>query len=140
MLNELSFVFVFIFLSKNVCCFSFFFFVEQIVFESSVRELAQATDKSVFKVLREMILLSQFHCISQNLGYFVSNGLISVKEGKALPERINKLCASVAKVSLSICDAFAIPQRLMPPIAMDWVEYNKWDNEGEFMLQHPLQP
>lgn len=100
----------------------------------------QVTDKSVFNLLRDIILLSQYHCISQNLGFFVSNGLISVEEGKALPERINKLCASIAKVSLSICDSFGIPEKLMPPIAMDWIEYNRWDNEGEFMLQHPLKP
>ena len=80
-----------------------------------MRQLERITDDSVAQVVRKCILLAQYHCISKVLGYMVSNGLMSVNEGKALPERINSLCADLAKVSLSICDAFDVPEKILTP-------------------------
>ena len=37
-------------------------------------------------------------------------------------------CKKIAPVCLSLCDGFDIPECMLPPIAMDWIQYNAYDN------------
>ena len=47
-----------------------------------------------------------------------------------------KLCQELGPHALSLCDAFAITDTMLSaPIALDWVNYNTYDNQGELMTQ-----
>ena len=39
---------------------------------------------------------------------------------------MSKLCAELRPHSLSLVEAFGLPDNLLAPIAFDWVEYNSW--------------
>lgn len=42
------------------------------------------------------------------------------------------LCADLGPQSLAICESFAITDTMLSaPIALDWVDYNTYDNQGE---------
>lgn len=42
------------------------------------------------------------------------------------------LCKELAPSSQRLCDSFGIPDHLVAaPIAADWIDYNKVDNQGE---------
>ena len=44
------------------------------------------------------------------------------------------LCAEIAPASQHLIDAFGIPPHLQAaPIAADWEEYNRVDNQGELI-------
>merc|ERR1712013_663982 len=91
-------------------------------------------------LMKQCTLLSQYADISKWFGYLVGHRIVDVDDGEVLREKMNALCAKMAPMSLSVCEAFGVPEKLMPPIAMDWIEYNQWDNNGEILLQHPLKP
>ena len=45
-----------------------------------------------------------------------------------------RLCAEIAPASQHLIDAFGIPPHLQAaPIAADWEEYNRVDNQGELI-------
>ena len=42
------------------------------------------------------------------------------------------LCEKISPQTLQLCDAFKITDEMISaPIALDWVDYNVCDNEGE---------
>lgn len=90
-------------------------------------------------LVAKCLLLSQYADIQKHLGWLLTNGLMQKSDTKVLRERFNALAAELAPASLSMCESFGIPKKMLGPIAMDWVEYNKWDNNGEILLQHPLK-
>ena len=48
-----------------------------------------------------------------------------------------KLCQELGHHALTLCDAFAITDTMLSaPIALDWVQYNTYDNQGELMSQN----
>ena len=54
----------------------------------------------------------------------------------AVKETAIKLCQDLGPHALSLCDAFAITDTMLSaPIALDWVQYNTYDNQGELMSQ-----
>ena len=45
-----------------------------------------------------------------------------------------KLCQELGPSSLALCESFAISDTMLSaPIALDWVKYNSYDNQGEVM-------
>jgi len=90
-------------------------------------------------LVRQCVLLAMYYDITKHFGYLVSADILGKGDAKVLRAKFNGLCAELAPKALSICDAFGVPTKMLPPIAMDWIEYNEWDNEGEILLQHPLQ-
>merc|ERR1712154_374081 len=110
----------------------------RIVNEACLRALDKEC-KATKKIIEKCILLTMYYDAQKHLGYLVSNGLIKKSDSKILRNKFNALCAELATKSLSICESFGVPSKMLAPIAMDWVEYNKWDNQGEILLQHPLK-
>eukprot|EP01083_Nonionella_stella_P007396 21382_1 len=90
-------------------------------------------------LVKQCLLLSMYDDMSKHLGYLISNGIVTVNDAKILRNKLNSLSSELASKSLSICESFGVPSNQLPPIAMDWIEYNKWDNQGEILVQHPLR-
>eukprot|EP01084_Bolivina_argentea_P303452 523903_1 len=99
----------------------------------------ECKDVGVKELISKCLLLGMYYDINKNLGFLISNGVVSKNDAKILRNKFNKLSKELAYKSLSICEGFGIPNKMLGPIAMDWIEYNKWDNNGEILLQHPLQ-
>jgi len=66
-----------------------------------------------------------------NIIYFISFTKVASVKDIAI-----KLCQELGPHALSLCDAFAITDTMLSaPIALDWVNYNTYDNQGELMTQ-----
>ena len=62
--------------------------------------------------------------------------LIDISQIASLKETATQLCQELGPHSLSLCDAFAITDTMLSaPIALNWVQYNTYDNQGELMSQ-----
>jgi len=113
----------------------------RVVGDATLRCVADECRSAGTKALmKKCLLLSQYADVTKWFGYLVGHGIVDVGDGEVLRTKMNKLCAELAPMSLSVCEGFGVPEKLMPPIAMDWIEYNEWDNNGEILLQHPLKP
>merc|ERR1719249_199145 len=99
----------------------------RVVGDATLRCVADECRSAGMKALmKKCLLLSQYADISKWFGYLVGHGIVQVGDGEVLRTKMNKLCAEVAPMSLSVCEGFGVPEKLMPPIAMDWIEYNEW--------------
>eukprot|EP00488_Nonionellina_sp_1-RS-2012_P003728 TRINITY_DN8079_c0_g1_i1.p1 TRINITY_DN8079_c0_g1~~TRINITY_DN8079_c0_g1_i1.p1 ORF type:complete len:171 (+),score=55.15 TRINITY_DN8079_c0_g1_i1:166-678(+) len=75
-------------------------------------------------LVKQCLLLSMYYDASKHLGYLMLQGIVDANDAKILNTELNTLSAELARKSLSICESFGIPSKLLPPIAMDWIEYN----------------
>ncbi|KAK9829677.1 hypothetical protein WJX72_007299 [[Myrmecia] bisecta] len=108
-------------------------YAEREVLEACIRAVAEAPH-SVAVVLRPLATLYALRRLELDLGWFLTEGMLSVALGKAVPGLIRELCKELAPVSQQIIEAFGIPDHLIAaPIAADWTEYNKVDNQGELI-------
>lgn len=102
---------------------------ERIVLEQFIKVLSTC-DQSLKKVLTDVCLLFALRTIEKDLSYFMVQKLLPLDE--KVSDKVRDLCASLSKESLSLIDGFAIPEKIIcAPIASDWIEYNKSDNQGE---------
>merc|ERR1719219_1649156 len=79
-------------------------------------------------------IAEQFMCsiIENNAGDFLSLGLISIEEYKSIVENSRKQCQDMSDQCLNVIEAFGIPDELLSaPIALDWNEFNSYNNCGE---------
>lgn len=83
-------------------------------------------------------IFSVYHAtiIEKNLSWFVINGLISSSEINAVKRFSADLCAELGGQSLAICESFGLTDTMLSaPIALDWVGFNTYDNQGELMTE-----
>ncbi|KAF2076657.1 hypothetical protein CYY_002027 [Polysphondylium violaceum] len=77
-------------------------------------ELIQFNNKQAVNPIPHLTLLYTLGKIEEDLGYLVSNGLLSPKLAQQLPTIILDLCDQVSKVSKQILESFDIPQNCLP--------------------------
>lgn len=79
-------------------------------------------------------IANQYMCdiIENDAGSFLSLGLISVEEYDNIVVRSQKLCEELSSQCMNVVEAFGIPDELLSaPIALDWSEFNSYNNQGE---------
>ena len=109
--------------------------------ERLVSEVCLNTQKSADPSLQD--ILSKLHqlylvtIVERNLGWFVSQRLIPVWASGKVSEVAQELCREIAPQSLALSDAFGLTDDMISaPIAMDWIKYNEFDNQGECLPGH----
>ena len=94
--------------------------------------VAEQTGGDLSEILNKLRLLYVLTVVERNLGWFLSNEMLTPEMGKEVPVVAAELCAEIGPHSLALTDAFAFTdQMLSAPIAQDWVKYNTVDNQGE---------
>merc|ERR1712098_510387 len=74
--------------------------------------------------------------VEKNLAWFVINGLVPSSDISNIKSYSADLCAELGTQSLAICESFGITDTMLSaPIALDWVGYNTYDNQGELMSE-----
>lgn len=74
--------------------------------------------------------------LEKNLSFFVISGLLQPAEISKVKRRGAELCAELGPQALAICESFAITDTMLSaPIALDWVGFNTYDNQGEIMSE-----
>jgi len=89
-------------------------------------------DTSVQEILEKLHHLYLITIIERNLGWFMSKRLIPVWASKHVNTVAADLCKEVSPQSLALSDAFDLTDDMLSaPIALDWIKYNEFDNQGE---------
>jgi acyl-CoA oxidase len=106
---------------------------ERVVLEEFNSTIAKA-DKSVQGILSQVRDLFAVNVIENDLAWFMMQGLVSTKQGQSIVKQSQNLCKVLGKQSLALVQAFGIPDHLVgAPIAGDWIKYNEYDNQGEYI-------
>jgi len=108
-------------------------YVERVCLEQFLSE-AQKNPK-ISTILQRLAVLFAVDAINTEIGWFLTNQVISLEQGARVPETLRELCGKgrfgLAPYAMHLVDAFQVPEHLLPPAARDWVKYNEVDNEGE---------
>ena len=114
-------------------------YADRVIFEASMDALKNC-DNDLKPILEKLFLLSACDWILQDLGWFVTNKIISNKTAGALPSYNRMLCAALGPHAVSLIDSFGIPDHMRhAPIAGDWAKYNEIDNFGELLSEYQNQ-
>ena len=106
-------------------------FGERMISESFANGI-QSADTSLQPVLTQLHKLYLLTLVEKNLGHFITSGMLPVDVASQVTDAAADLCRELAPQALPLCEAFDIPDSMLSaPIALDWVEYNVGDNQGE---------
>lgn len=96
----------------------------------------ETCDKDLKPILTKVFNLYLASIIEKNLGWFVISGLMQASDVEIIKAHSAELCAQLGPQSLAICESFGITDTMLSaPIALDWVGYNSYDNQGELMSE-----
>lgn len=104
---------------------------EHIVLQQCIAQLSKV-DSSLVPVLTRCFKLWAATSIDNSASFFLSRGIIKTTGWNNHTKFLADLTREVAADSEKIVASFGIPDNLLQvPIVHDWVEYNKYDNQGE---------
>jgi len=110
-------------------------FGDRLIAERFAHTLATC-DSGLKPILEKIFNLYMVSTVEKNLGNLLILGIVQPDQVGAVKETAIKLCQDLGPHALSLCDAFAITDTMLSaPIALDWVQYNTYDNQGELMSQ-----
>jgi len=93
-------------------------------------------DLELKPMLEKIFTLYAMTVIERNLGWFILSNTLTTAQGQDVKSFKSQLCAELGGQSLALCDSFAITDTMLSaPIALDWVQYNTYDNQGELMTK-----
>ena len=105
-----------------------------ISFSFRFAEVLTECDEGLKPVLERVFTLYCSTVIERNLPWFIISKTLTKEQGEAVKDLNRQLCAELGSQSLALCDSFAITDTMLSaPIALDWVKYNTYDNQGELM-------
>ena len=106
---------------------------ERVIFEACV-DTVNSCEDSLKPILTQLLLLTAIDWIEKDLGWFMSQKVITSRLGTKVPEYGRKLCVQIAPSAIQLIDAFGIPEHMRhAPISGDWIKYNQTDNFGELL-------
>jgi len=92
------------------------------------------TEADLQPILQKIFTLYSITVIERNLPWFIISKTLSKEQGLEVKTLAAQLCAELGPQALAICNSFAITDTMLSaPIALDWVKYNTYDNQGELM-------
>ena len=97
-------------------------------------EVISKADTNLQPVLEQLHKLYVVDVLERNLGWYLLSETLSVQDSSAVNAAAAKLCKDLAPQALPLVESFAITDTMLSaPIALDWVQYNTFDNQGEVM-------
>ncbi|CAL4175991.1 unnamed protein product [Meganyctiphanes norvegica] len=104
---------------------------ERVISDQTLNVMADA-EESLKPILHQLHHLYLLDIVEKNALTFITNDLITPQFAKEVLEMSREVCRSLGPHALALCDAFAISDSMLSaPIALDWVDYNVTDNQGE---------
>lgn len=104
---------------------------ERLVSERVSSSISSA-DPSLKEILIKLHHLYAVTVVTRNLAWYLTNGIIPVEKANDLSEVSARLCKEIGPQSMALCDSFGLTDSMISaPIALDWIRYNEYDNQGE---------
>ena len=91
---------------------------ERIVLESFQKRIDRTTELTTKTAMSALCGLFALSCIENDRGWFLESGYIEPVKSKAIRRELNDACSRHAKVVLTYVDAWGIPDRFLPDIAL----------------------
>lgn len=92
----------------------------------------ESSEESLKPVLTKLYHLYLINIVEKNLGWFMLECGLKPELAQSVPVLSRRLCAEIGPQALALCDAFDISDTMISaPVALDWVAYNSYDNQGE---------
>ncbi len=108
-------------------------FGERMTYACCLKAL-ETCDPALRQTLSRLFNLAAMAWLERDLGWFLTEGLLSQRMGKAVSRLSRELCHEVAPDAIALVDAFGLPSHMQhAPIAGDWAAYNGFDNFGEVL-------
>ena len=105
---------------------------ERLISDQFSAAIDKAPDASLPPILKDLYKLYILHNVERDIGWYLTSDVISVDVAKQVSPAAAQLCQDIAPHSLSLISAFAITDNMLSaPIALDWVKFNEYDNQGE---------
>jgi len=96
----------------------------------------EEADADMAPILQLIYTLYLTSIVERNLGWLVISGILQPKDIDLVKENAANLCAQLGPQALAVCDSFGITDTMLSaPIALDWVGFNSYDNQGELMSE-----
>lgn len=96
---------------------------------NKVIDKCDAKEKEILSNIYRLYAVSQ---IINDSGFYLRHELMEPTTINKLHDYHGKLCSDLATIALDLVDVFGISNELLNvPIAMNWVKYNSFDNNGE---------
>lgn len=110
-------------------------FGDRLVADQFLAKLTSA-DEDLEPILSLIYNLYLATTVEKNLGWFVISGLLQPSDIDSVKSNAADLCATLGPQALAVCESFGITDTMLSaPIALDWVGYNSYDNQGELMTE-----
>jgi len=94
------------------------------------------SDADLKPMLEKIFTLYCLTVVERNLPWFMISKTISKEQGQDAKILASAYCSDLGTQALALCDSFAITDTMLSaPIALDWVKYNTYDNQGELMTK-----
>jgi len=110
-------------------------FADRLIADRMSLAVAEADEemKPILNLINTLYLAS---IMEKNISWFVINGILKNENINQLKGISADLCAQLGPQALAICESFGITDTMLSaPIALDWVGYNSYDNQGELMTE-----
>jgi len=110
-----------------------FAYIEREVLEASYA-MAESCSRSLSQVMQVVISLFALKAIEDDLGWYLSEEILSPFVGRLVRESVQKLCKRMAPMSHALIESFGIPDHMVAaPIDKNWEAFNEIDNRGEIL-------
>lgn len=91
----------------------------------------QQASPALRTLLERVVLLYALYRTEQDLGWLLSEEMLTPAAGRAVSAALRTLCAELAPHYTLLVDSFGIPEHLVcAPIAADWERYNEVGGSG----------
>ena len=117
---------------------------ENLIAKRFATVLAEQNTTELNPILEKILTLYAATVVERNLNFFMTNKqtpmettcLVTPVEAREIKGLVNTLCDELGPQALALCQSFAITDTMLSaPIALDWVKYNTYDNQGELMTK-----
>jgi len=110
-------------------------FADRLIADRMSLAVAEA-DEEMKPILNLINTLYLATIMEKNISWFVINGILKNENINQMKSISADLCAQLGPQALAICESFGITDTMLSaPIALDWVGYNSYDNQGELMTE-----
>ena len=94
-------------------------YLDRVLLEQFSAALAGVAEPALAAVLAALRDLFALGCLEQHRGWYLENGWLGAEESRALPSRVDGLCARLAPHAGALVDAFGLPAAsIAAPIAL----------------------
>jgi len=110
-------------------------FGERLIADRFLVKVEEA-DEDMKPILTLIYTLYLTNMVEKNLTWLVISGLLKPGDINVVKESSANLCAELGPQALAVCESFGITDTMLSaPIALDWVGFNSYDNQGELMTE-----